>query len=100
MKCPSPKKHPPLRPHHPLPIYHHPTAFPNMSPPHTPQRQDDDEHAPDEGSSISHRFLLPDFEDTEDLEKYRLGGFHPVHLRDTYHGGRYRVVHKLGAGWA
>jgi serine/threonine protein kinase len=39
---------------------------------------------------------LPDA-DTEDVEKYQRGGFHPVHLGDVY-DGRYRVVHKLGAG--
>lgn len=45
------------------------------------------------------RFLLPqDVGDTEDVEGYKLGGFHPVHLGDRYDDGRYRVVHKLGAG--
>jgi len=44
------------------------------------------------------RFALVSFDDTEDLERYELGGFHPVHLGDVYDGGRYRVVHKLGAG--
>ncbi|KAK3721927.1 hypothetical protein LTR37_002743 [Vermiconidia calcicola] len=36
-------------------------------------------------------------EDVEDIENYRPGGFHPVHLRDIYEG-RYKVLHKLGAG--
>ncbi|KAB5533421.1 kinase-like domain-containing protein, partial [Coniochaeta sp. 2T2.1] len=36
--------------------------------------------------------------DTEDVERYKPGGFHPVHLGDWYDGRRYRVVHKLGAG--
>lgn len=45
------------------------------------------------------RFLLPQgVGDTEDVERYEPGGFHPVHLGDRYDGGRYRVVHKLGAG--
>ncbi|KAF1841475.1 kinase domain-containing protein [Cucurbitaria berberidis CBS 394.84] len=46
------------------------------------------------------RFLLPQGVgvDTEDIEKYRPGGFHPVHLGDRYDDGRYRIVHKLGAG--
>lgn len=45
------------------------------------------------------RFLLPQgVGNTEDIERYAPGGFHPVHLYDRYDGGRYRVVHKLGAG--
>ncbi|KJZ72113.1 hypothetical protein HIM_08486 [Hirsutella minnesotensis 3608] len=45
------------------------------------------------------RFLIPQgVGNTEDIERYELGGFHPVHLGDRYDGGRYRVVHKLGAG--
>lgn len=45
------------------------------------------------------RFLLPQgVGDTEDVERYEPGGFHPVHLGDRYDGGRYRVAHKLGAG--
>ncbi|KAI5862584.1 kinase-like protein [Durotheca rogersii] len=36
----------------------------------------------------------------EDLENYKPGGLHPVHLGDVYDGGRYRVVHKLGFGGA
>ena len=37
-------------------------------------------------------------EDIEDLERYHVGGYHPVHLQDEYSGGRYRIVHKLGYG--
>jgi serine/threonine-protein kinase SRPK3 len=29
---------------------------------------------------------------------YRLGGFHPVHLDDSFKNGRYLVIHKLGHG--
>lgn len=36
-------------------------------------------------------------EDVEDIEHYRPGGFHPVHLGDIYEG-RFKVLHKLGAG--
>lgn len=47
----------------------------------------------------SDRFLLPQgVGDTEDVERYQPGGFHPVHLGDTFDDGCYRVVHKLGAG--
>jgi serine/threonine-protein kinase SRPK3 len=51
----------------------------------------------DTDSCSSIRFLLVNF-DCEDLEKYSLGGFHPVHLGDHYDNGRYRIVHKLGSG--
>lgn len=45
------------------------------------------------------RFLLPQgVGDTEEVENYEPGGFHPVHLGDTFDDGRYRIVHKLGAG--
>jgi serine/threonine-protein kinase SRPK3 len=44
------------------------------------------------------RFLLPGVGDTEDIERYERGGFHPVHLGDRYDGGRYKIIHKLGAG--
>ncbi|KAK3705099.1 hypothetical protein LTR37_013466 [Vermiconidia calcicola] len=33
----------------------------------------------------------------EDIEEYRPGGYHPVHLADTYHE-RYKILHKLGSG--
>lgn len=51
----------------------------------------------DNYSVDSFRFLLVNF-DSEDLEKYRQGGFHPVHLGDLYCEKRYRIVHKLGSG--
>lgn len=34
----------------------------------------------------------------EPLALYRSGGYHPVHLGDTMHGGRYKIMHKLGWG--
>ena len=37
-------------------------------------------------------------EGVESLENYRLGGYHPVNLGDTFSAGRYEVVHKLGYG--
>ncbi|KAG6877316.1 hypothetical protein C0993_008654 [Termitomyces sp. T159_Od127] len=36
-------------------------------------------------------------EDVEDLELYRPGGYHPVHIDDEIKN-RYRIVHKLGFG--
>jgi serine/threonine protein kinase len=37
-------------------------------------------------------------EGAEDLETYYANGYHPTHLGDRYHDGRYEVVHKLGFG--
>lgn len=50
------------------------------------------------GSSKGLRYRLPHLNNVEDVEKYRSGGFHPIHLGDTFKGGRYRVSHKLGYG--
>lgn len=36
--------------------------------------------------------------DAERLIYYRNGGYHLTHLGDTMHGGRYRIMHKLGWG--
>lgn len=36
--------------------------------------------------------------DVEDLEGYRLGGYHSTLIGDTFCEGRYEVVHRLGAG--
>ncbi|KAJ4328830.1 hypothetical protein N0V84_000617 [Fusarium piperis] len=53
----------------------------------------------DDESCRSLRYLLPNgVDDTEEVERYEVGGFHPVHLGDLFDEGRYRVVHKLGAG--
>ncbi|KAH9986830.1 kinase-like domain-containing protein [Russula compacta] len=37
-------------------------------------------------------------EDEEDWEDYCKGGYHPVHIGDTFSNGRYTVVRKLGWG--
>ncbi|KAE9379499.1 kinase-like protein [Stipitochalara longipes BDJ] len=58
------------------------------------------QHEYDDAESFREmRFLAVQLDgaETEDVEKYERGGFHPVHLGDVY-DGRYRVVHKLGAG--
>ena len=36
--------------------------------------------------------------DAELIFSYLEDRFHPVHLGDVYRDGRYRVIHKLGAG--
>ncbi|KAF5563089.1 CMGC SRPK kinase [Fusarium napiforme] len=47
----------------------------------------------------------PDFRDdfqspqiNSEYPMYGKGGYHPVHLGDLYDDGRYRIVHKIGAG--
>lgn len=34
----------------------------------------------------------------ESARNYRPGGFHPIHIGDTFKYGRYMVAHKLGCG--
>ncbi|KAM5341999.1 hypothetical protein ACJ41O_015030 [Fusarium nematophilum] len=52
----------------------------------------------DSGPEFSSWKYFPfDLGESEDLENYEPGGFHPVHLGDVY-DDRYRVVHKLGYG--
>ncbi|KAL8753194.1 MAG: hypothetical protein Q9199_005220 [Rusavskia elegans] len=36
--------------------------------------------------------------DGEKVAKYRMGGYHPTHIGDTYKQGRYKILHKLGSG--
>ncbi|EJD06157.1 kinase-like protein [Fomitiporia mediterranea MF3/22] len=45
--------------------------------------------------SSSHSLMT---EDEEDWEDYVKGGYHPVHIGDTFSDGRYVVVRKLGWG--
>ena len=40
----------------------------------------------------------PCLDGIERVDRYRQGGYHPVLLNDTFEGGRYRVIHKLGYG--
>ncbi|KAN0060575.1 serine/threonine protein kinase, CMGC [Thecaphora frezii] len=37
-------------------------------------------------------------EDEEDLEDYSKGGYHPVHIGDTFSNSRYLIVRKLRWG--
>lgn len=37
-------------------------------------------------------------EDVEDLDRYRVGGYHPLEIGDRLHCGRYQLVDKLGYG--
>ena len=47
--------------------------------------------------AMSRRFYPLGLDTNEDIEGYRPGGFHPVHLEDTL-GERYKILHKLGSG--
>lgn len=40
----------------------------------------------------------PFIDHVEPIEDYRIGGFHPVHLGDSFADGRYHILHKLGYG--
>lgn len=52
-------------------------------------------HAGSYDSSYTHSVMT---EDEEDWEDYVKGGYHPVHIGDTFSDGRYVVVRKLGWG--
>ncbi|KAI0657078.1 kinase-like domain-containing protein [Cubamyces menziesii] len=52
-------------------------------------------HADSYDSSHSHSVMT---EDEEDWEDYVKGGYHPVHIGDSFSDGRYVVVRKLGWG--
>ncbi|CAI6326804.1 unnamed protein product [Periconia digitata] len=43
-------------------------------------------------------YKFSSFDDAEDVEDYRPGGLHPVHLGDWLSDERYHVLHKLGNG--
>lgn len=55
---------------------------------------------PDSEEEVEPRFLIPAGvgDNTEDLERYEYGGFHPVHIGDRFDRGRYRVIQKFGTG--
>lgn len=48
-----------------------------------------------EPSSVTNSVMTEDEEDEEDYVK---GGYHPVHVGDTFSDGRYLIVRKLGWG--
>ncbi len=43
---------------------------------------------------------VPGHDECENLEGYRIGGYHPVEIGDQLCDGKYTVVHKLSAGTA
>lgn len=43
-------------------------------------------------------FTYLPIDDVERLENYRIGGYHPIAIGDTFKDGRYEVVDKLGHG--
>lgn len=58
----------------------------------------------DSKSEPAMQMVFPDQEsdydssESEDEEDYRVGGYHPVEIGDTFNEGRYRVLQKLGWG--
>jgi hypothetical protein len=61
----------------------------------------------DDGPRFSVEWLLspggeewPNYwpDDFDEACHFYQGGLHPVHLGDSFDGGRYWIVHKLGAG--
>jgi serine/threonine protein kinase len=47
---------------------------------------------------VRQQYQCPEeFDDVEDVERYRAGGFHPIHIGGML-GGKFRVLHKLGCG--
>ena len=49
------------------------------------------------GPGFRHTYQ-PGPQDCEDPEQYCKGGYHPVTIGDTFQGGRFTVIHKLGYG--
>ncbi|CAG8972592.1 hypothetical protein HYALB_00005361 [Hymenoscyphus albidus] len=49
-----------------------------------------------EDEEFVRKYLPPDSDNVEDVERYQLGGYHPVSLGDIL--GGYEIVHKLGFG--
>lgn len=42
--------------------------------------------------------LCEDENEIENVEEYRPGGYHPIHIGDKWCDGRFEVIHKLGFG--
>ncbi len=56
-------------------------------------------HCEDSEDDASTEMQYMPVEETESIEKYELGGYHPVHIGDRLGPhGRYQVVHKLSYG--
>ncbi|KAH8698407.1 hypothetical protein BGW36DRAFT_376018 [Talaromyces proteolyticus] len=49
-----------------------------------------------ESDSILYHLYIP-IEDVEKLERYKVGGYHPITIEDQFHDS-YRIVQKLGHG--
>jgi serine/threonine protein kinase len=49
-------------------------------------------------ASLPHEDIYVPETDQEDYENYTTGGYHPTRIGDTFHNGRYEVVHKLEFG--
>ena len=62
------------------------------------QQCQSDSMAMSSASSADYRAIYNWQDDVEDLEDYRLGGYHPIRLGDELSNRRYHIVHKLGYG--
>lgn len=61
---------------------------------HSSSTANNDSHS---HSQAPRHVYVPEY-GVEDLEEYRVGGYHPTVLGDHFRDGRYEVVHKLGFG--
>ena len=61
-------------------------------------RRQRDPAPPGDGDRPVAEMPLPSIDRVKDLENYRPGGFHPLSIGDSFCGGRYKVLHKLGYG--
>jgi serine/threonine-protein kinase SRPK3 len=48
-------------------------------------------------ATVKREFQRSALDNVEEIENYRPGGFHPIHIGDEL-GDRYKIVHKLGYG--
>jgi serine/threonine-protein kinase SRPK3 len=51
-----------------------------------------------DGNNMDPRFRIDPIRDLESLDRYEVGGFHPVHIGEELHDRRYEVLHRLGNG--
>jgi Protein kinase domain len=76
-----------------------PQEVSEKSDPNDEQSSSSSEADEDEDSErdITPLYMYPAFDDVENIEMYRPGGYHPVRLDDQV-AGRYTIIHKLGYG--
>lgn len=60
------------------------------------RREDEDYVGGEEEEGFVRKYLHPESDNVEDVERYQPGGYHPVAMGDIL--GGYEIVHKLGFG--